>query len=393
MNDGNGAQDAFDPYHVWLGIPKDQRPPHCYSLLGIPLYESNLDVIESAADRQMAHVRSFAAGKHGPLSQEILNQLAGAKLCLLNTKKKEAYDQQLQQDSVEPVQSDSSSVAEEEAGFPHIQTYSPPSTGVGRPKTSWPILIGIGGTGILFLALFLLLSGLGPQKKEPEKKLANKTHRNPPAKPKVTPPKSSPDSGAEHRTKNPAPISTAQPGKNLLVNGSFEINSLKANSYGSVPRNQNEGWASTREPQHDQAFLAKGFGGGYSDERLKAKHGKSWLGFQVITQKAKNFVSVTQTVRFRQNARYQLSGYYAARPSYDANGTVFVEIGKRRVHQIRINVDTRSTPQWTGFSTTFVADQEGTTLFTIGFMRNPSGGDHTVFVDDLQLTELIEPNK
>ncbi|MGH7139002.1 MAG: hypothetical protein ACREHD_24920, partial [Pirellulales bacterium] len=82
----------FDSYHKWLGIPSAEQPPHHYRLLGIALFESDPDVIDGAADRQMAHVRTFQSGQHSALSQQILNELAAAKLCLLNPQKKAAYD-------------------------------------------------------------------------------------------------------------------------------------------------------------------------------------------------------------------------------------------------------------------------------------------------------------
>ena len=86
---------TLDPYHVWLGIaPKDQPPNH-YRLLSLDLFEADPDVIQNAADRQMAHLRTFQAGKHGALSQKILNEVAAAKICLLSPQKKDAYDQQL----------------------------------------------------------------------------------------------------------------------------------------------------------------------------------------------------------------------------------------------------------------------------------------------------------
>ena len=87
--------EEFDAYHKWLGIaPKDQ-PPHHYRLLGVDLFEADDDVIASAADQRMAHVRSFQAGRHSALSQKILNQIAAARVCLLDAKKKAAYDAQL----------------------------------------------------------------------------------------------------------------------------------------------------------------------------------------------------------------------------------------------------------------------------------------------------------
>ncbi|MCS7306380.1 MAG: hypothetical protein NZ602_14890, partial [Thermoguttaceae bacterium] len=87
--------EQFDPYLHWLGIRDPQRPPNYYRLLGIELFESDPEVISNAADRQMAHVRTFQTGKHSALSQKILNELAAAKICLLNPEKKAQYDAQL----------------------------------------------------------------------------------------------------------------------------------------------------------------------------------------------------------------------------------------------------------------------------------------------------------
>ncbi|HEV3340041.1 MAG TPA: hypothetical protein VG125_06780 [Pirellulales bacterium] len=87
--------EVFDPYRKWLGIPPAEQPPHLYRLLGIGLFEDDADTIAIAADRQMAHVRTFQAGPHSALSQKLLNELAAARLTLLDPKKKAAYDQQL----------------------------------------------------------------------------------------------------------------------------------------------------------------------------------------------------------------------------------------------------------------------------------------------------------
>jgi hypothetical protein len=93
----------FDPYYQWLAISPRDQPPNHYRLLGVDLFESNGDVIASAADKQMAHVRSFQTGKYSALSQKLLNEIAAAKICLLNAAKKDAYDQQLRQKSVAPL--------------------------------------------------------------------------------------------------------------------------------------------------------------------------------------------------------------------------------------------------------------------------------------------------
>lgn len=88
---------TFDPYHQWLGIsPKDQPPSH-YRLLAIDLFEADLNVISNAADQRMSHLRSFQTGKNGPLTQKLLNEIAAARVCLLNPEKKAEYDWRLRE--------------------------------------------------------------------------------------------------------------------------------------------------------------------------------------------------------------------------------------------------------------------------------------------------------
>ena len=87
--------EVFDAYHKWLGIPPNEQPPNLYRLLGIGIFEADLDVIEGAADRQMAHVQTHKTGPYAARSQEVLNELSAAKLCLLDPGKKSAYDAQL----------------------------------------------------------------------------------------------------------------------------------------------------------------------------------------------------------------------------------------------------------------------------------------------------------
>ncbi len=87
--------DHFDPYLQWLGIREPERPPNHYRLLGVALFESDPEVLVNAADRQMSHVRTFQTGVHLSQSQKLLNELASAKICLLNAEKKAAYDAQL----------------------------------------------------------------------------------------------------------------------------------------------------------------------------------------------------------------------------------------------------------------------------------------------------------
>ena len=87
--------EDFDPYYKWLGIGPEEQPANYYRLLSIRLFESDPDVIASGADRQMGHVRSFHSGPHAALSQKLLNELAAARICLLNAERKAAYDETL----------------------------------------------------------------------------------------------------------------------------------------------------------------------------------------------------------------------------------------------------------------------------------------------------------
>jgi len=87
--------DSFNPYQKWLGIPPKDQPPNHYRLLGLETFESDADTISHAADRQMAHVRTFQHGQHAALSQKLLNELAGARKCLLDPQRKAQYDQKL----------------------------------------------------------------------------------------------------------------------------------------------------------------------------------------------------------------------------------------------------------------------------------------------------------
>ena len=87
--------ESFDPYYLWLGIPLAEQPPHHYRLLAVQVFEANLNVIEAAADQRMAHLRTYQASRYSDFSQRLLNEVAAAKICLLNPAKKAAYDAKL----------------------------------------------------------------------------------------------------------------------------------------------------------------------------------------------------------------------------------------------------------------------------------------------------------
>jgi formylglycine-generating enzyme required for sulfatase activity/Leucine-rich repeat (LRR) protein len=88
----------FDPYYKWLGIPPEEQPPNHYRLLGVRLFEEDRDVIQAAAERQTVFLRNVALGKHSMESQQLLNEIQRAKLCLLIPEEKTAYDARLRQE-------------------------------------------------------------------------------------------------------------------------------------------------------------------------------------------------------------------------------------------------------------------------------------------------------
>src|SRR5580692_8870129 len=87
----------FDPLHKWLGIPPAEQPPHAYRLLGIVAFEDDPDVIANAADQRMLFIKSLSSGPNATVGEGLLNQVAAARLCLLNPAKRGAYDNALRQ--------------------------------------------------------------------------------------------------------------------------------------------------------------------------------------------------------------------------------------------------------------------------------------------------------
>lgn len=87
---------SFNAYLKWLGIPLHHQPPNPYRLLGIELFESDPDVIDNSADRQMAHLRTFQNGPHQAECQRILSEIAQARTTLLDPRRKAHLDAQLQ---------------------------------------------------------------------------------------------------------------------------------------------------------------------------------------------------------------------------------------------------------------------------------------------------------
>lgn len=87
--------EEFDPYRIWLSIPKSEQPPHHYRLLGLSPFESDFQVIQEAADRQVAHLKTKQTGARVAMSQALLTEVSAAAGVLLNEDSKAKYDQKL----------------------------------------------------------------------------------------------------------------------------------------------------------------------------------------------------------------------------------------------------------------------------------------------------------
>ena len=125
----------FDPYYKWLGIPLEEQPPTHYRLLGIQLLEQNAEVIEAAANRQMAYLQELSAGDaHIDEAQRLLGEVAKARVCLLNTESKAAYDAEIAStlDSLPEAEEESADAQQPLAGS--IETMT--SGGSRRPATA-----------------------------------------------------------------------------------------------------------------------------------------------------------------------------------------------------------------------------------------------------------------
>jgi hypothetical protein len=125
----------FDPYYKWLGIPPRDQPPNHYRLLGIELFESDRDVIDAAANRVMSYLKDLAVGDDAHHSQKLLNEVARARLCLLNRQKKDDYDAELRQKTAADER--------QETAAPPALAMDSPSEPAGPPPVPPPAAPGV----------------------------------------------------------------------------------------------------------------------------------------------------------------------------------------------------------------------------------------------------------
>ncbi len=83
---------TLDVYRDWLKITDTDRPLNYYQLLRVKQFEDNTAKIREHYRAMNAHVRKFAAGEFAQQSQDLLNELARAMLCLTDKQRKAEYD-------------------------------------------------------------------------------------------------------------------------------------------------------------------------------------------------------------------------------------------------------------------------------------------------------------
>lgn len=86
---------ALDVYRDWLGISEATRPLNYYQLLRLKLFEDDPALVRAHYRKMNAHVRKFAVGEFQQQSQDLLNELAKAMLCLTDAQRKGEYDASL----------------------------------------------------------------------------------------------------------------------------------------------------------------------------------------------------------------------------------------------------------------------------------------------------------
>ena len=82
----------IDVYKEWLGIPEGDRPPDHYTLLRLVMFEDDVEKVRSNYRKLNGHVRTYASGLYLKASQDLLNELAKAMLCLTDRESRREYD-------------------------------------------------------------------------------------------------------------------------------------------------------------------------------------------------------------------------------------------------------------------------------------------------------------
>jgi formylglycine-generating enzyme required for sulfatase activity len=157
----------FDPYYKWLGIPPDEQPPNHYRLLGIRLFEPDLEVINAAVVQRSQYVRNFQTGKCVEQATRILNEIAAGGACLTDPARRAKYDAELKQQAARSKSASTNSLPpapaplidpflEQLAAAPAAPWASPLAPQRAPRKSGipfWQLAAAVGGTVVVVLSI------------------------------------------------------------------------------------------------------------------------------------------------------------------------------------------------------------------------------------------------
>jgi hypothetical protein len=151
---------AFDPYDEWLDISPEEQPADHYRLLGLARFETDAARIAAAADERMARLRTFQTGPRGAYTQKLLNELAAARVTLLDAAGKAAYDGKLAASLSQLEAARRAQAPRPVTQAPAAPPQAPPSPvrAAAKPTAGWqvPLLVGA-----CVLAIGLATGGFG----------------------------------------------------------------------------------------------------------------------------------------------------------------------------------------------------------------------------------------
>jgi hypothetical protein len=87
--------EQLDVYRDWLKVSDADRPLNYYQLLRVPKFEDSAEKVREHYRKLNVHVRKYASGQYAAQSQQLLNELAKAMLCLTDARRKREYDASL----------------------------------------------------------------------------------------------------------------------------------------------------------------------------------------------------------------------------------------------------------------------------------------------------------
>ena len=141
----------FDPYYRWLGIPRGQRPPNHYRLLGISPKEGDHEIIKAAVERQTLLVKNQKQPEQEKIATRLLYEIQEAGMVILDSYRRKEYDASL--DRPKPRLKRSRAVE----GLPPYSPYKPAGEQNEIVRTYFGVMsVILGGFIIMAVVSFML---------------------------------------------------------------------------------------------------------------------------------------------------------------------------------------------------------------------------------------------